>query len=313
MAQTRTRTAVVTALVANVVVALAKLAAWLVSGSSAMLAESIHSAADSANEVLLLVGVRRARRPADARHPFGHARFRYLYAFVVSLTIFWIGGVLAVVEGVSRLAEPEPILDSRIAFAVLGVGAVLDGWSLRTSLRAGRPLKGQMTWKALVRSTKAPDLIVVLLEDLGALIGLAIAAAGLWLTTVTGDRAWDALASILIGVLLMAIGYVVNRETQSLLLGESATPAMEAAIRRTIQETAGIAKLSELRTIHVGPEDLVVAARILVDEGSNGRRIGKSIETASERVRAAVDIEHVTVFIEPRVDGAAPRGNDPPG
>jgi divalent metal cation (Fe/Co/Zn/Cd) transporter len=228
----------------------------------------------------------------------------------VSLTIFWIGGVLAVIEGISHLPQPQSIDDPRLAFAALGVGAVFDGWSLRTTVRAGRPSKGGMTWNALIRSTKVPDLIVILLEDLGALIGIAIAAAGVGLTTLTGNGEWDALASVLIGLLLMAIGHVVNRETQSLLLGESATPDMETAIRGAIEATDGIAALSELRTIHLGPDDLVVAARILVDASSDGRRIDRSIASASERVRAAVNIENITVFLEPRARSAAPGGND---
>ena len=209
------RVAVITALVANVAVALAKLGAYAITASSAMLAESLHSLADSANEVLLLVGARRSSRPADIRHPFGHARYRYLYAYVVSLTVFWIGGVLAVVEGVRHFGSDESILDPRAAFAVLAIAAALDGWSLRTTTRAGRSAKGPLTWKELVRATKAPELIVVFLEDLGALVGIGIAVIGVGLTTITGNGAWDALASIAIGILLMAIGLVVNRETQA--------------------------------------------------------------------------------------------------
>ena len=167
-------------------VAGAKLGAFVVTQSSALLAESLHSFADSANEVLLLVGARRAARPADLRHPFGHARYRYVYAFLVSLTVFWIGGVLAVVEGVLHLASNEPIVDPLWAFAVLALGAVLDGWSLRTTVRAGRASKGVLSWKQLVRTTKAPELIVVFLEDLGALIGIAIATVGVGLATITG-------------------------------------------------------------------------------------------------------------------------------
>ena len=223
VARSDQRRAVFVALAANLLVAGAKLAAYLVSGSSALLAEALHSLADSGNEVLLLVGARRSSRPPDARHPLGHARYRYLYAFVVSLTIFWVGGVLAVLEGVFHLLDPEPLTDPRLAFAVLALGALLDGWSLRTTARAGRSSKGDLTWRALIRATKVPDLIVVFLEDLGALAGIAIATIGVALAFLTGDGTWDALASIAIGLLLMGIGLVVNRETQSLLLGESAS------------------------------------------------------------------------------------------
>ena len=293
------RRVVITALVANVGVAAAKLGAWLITGSSALLAESLHSLADSANEVLLLVGARRSTRPADRKHPFGHARYRYVYAFLVSLTVFWVGGVLAVVEGVLHLASREPIVDARWAFAVLGLGAVLDGWSLRTTVRAGRSAKGVRSWKQLVRETKVPELIVVFLEDLGALLGIGIAAIGVGLTVITGAVIWDAVASIAIGLLLMGIGMVVNRETQSLLLGESATADVEATIRGTIASTAGIAGVVDLRTIHLSPDDLVVAAGIIVDPATDISVITQAIVDAEQRVRAAVPFRTV-IYLEPR-------------
>jgi cation diffusion facilitator family transporter len=294
------RVAVITALVANVAVALAKLGAFAVTRSSAMLAESLHSFADSVNEVLLLVGSRRASRPADRRHPFGHARYRYLYAYVISLTVFWIGGVLAVIEGVSHLASREAVLDPRLAFAVLGLAAVLDGWSLRTTIRTGRPAKGSLSWRQLVRVTKAPEIIVIFLEDLGALIGIGIAFIGVALATLTGDGTWDAAASIAIGVLLMAIGTVVNRETESLLVGEAATTEVVGAIREAIANTAGIDQVVELRTIHVGPDNLVVAAGIVVDPALDATGVANAIVEAEARVRAAAPFRTV-IYLEPRV------------
>lgn len=300
VASSTQRRAVITALVANVLVAGAKLAAFVLTASSALLAESLHSFADTANEVLLLVGARRAARPADLRHPFGHARFRYVYAFLVSLTVFWVGGVLAVIEGLVHLATDEPIVDPIWAFAVLGLGAALDGWSLRTTVRAGRPAKGILSWRQLVRTTKAPELIVVFLEDLGALIGIAIAAIGIGLATITGAPVWDALASIAIGLLLMAIGLVVNRETQSLLLGESASKEVEATIRAAIAATPGIEAVVNLRTIHVGPDDLVVASGIVVDVAMEAAAIAQAIEEAEERVRAGLPFRTV-IYLEPRL------------
>jgi cation diffusion facilitator family transporter len=293
------RVAVITALVANVAVALAKLGAFAVTRSSAMLAESLHSFADSVNEVLLLVGSRRASRPADRRHPFGHARYRYLYAYVVSLTVFWIGGVLAVIEGVSHLVSREAVLDPRLAFAVLGLAALLDGWSLRTTIRTGRPAKGDLSWRQLVRVTKAPEIIVVFLEDLGALIGIGIAFIGVGLSALTGDGTWDAVASIAIGVLLMAIGTVVNRETESLLVGEAATTEVVGAIREAIANTAGIDRVVELRTIHVGPDNLVVAAGIVVDATLDATGVANAIVEAEVRVRAAAPFRTV-IYLEPR-------------
>ncbi len=281
-------------------IALAKFGAAAITGSSAMLAEAFHSLADSVNEVLLLVGARRSLRPADKRHPFGHARYRYLYAFLVSLTVFWLGGVLAVVEGIVHLTGGETLVDPRWAFGVLAIAAILEGWSLRTTLRVGRPSKGQLTWKRLIQVTRAPELIVVLLEDLGALIGIAIAAVGVALTTITGQGAWDAMASIAIGVLLATIGLVVNRETQSLLVGESARDEVVAAIRKAIASTDGIDAIAELRTIHVGPEDLVVAAAVWVDPDLPARAISRSLGEAKDRVRDATPLRTV-ISIEPRV------------
>ena len=294
------RGAVITALAANLAIAVAKFAASAITGSSAMLAESLHSLADSVNEVLLLVGARRARRPADRRHPFGHARYRYLYAFVVSLTVFWIGGVLAVVEGVSHLSAHEPVIDPRWAFGVLGVAVVLEGWSLRTTVRTARPAKGALSWKRLIAVTKSPEIIVVFLEDLGALIGIAIALIGLTLTTVTGEGVWDAIASIAIGVLLMTIGLVVNRETRSLLIGESAAPEVVAAIREAIAGTDGIEGVVDLRTIHLGPDDLVVAAGISIDPAQTAAVTARAIVEAEASVRRAVPFRTV-IYLEPRV------------
>ncbi len=270
------RLALYTALGANVAVAIAKGVAAAITGSSAVLAESLHSVADSVNEVLLLVGARRAVRPADLRHPFGHARYRYLYAFVVSLAVFWIGGVLSVLEGINHLVTREEIVDPRWALGVLALAALLDGWSLRTTKLAWRSAKGDLSWRRLISDTKAPDLIVVFLEDVGALAGVAIAAVGVTLTTITGDGVWDAVASIAIGILLMAIGLVVNRETQSLLVGESAVAD-------------------------------VVAAGVWVDATRSATAISRSIEDAERRVRDITPFRTV-VTVEPRVRDAAPSG-----
>ncbi|MEA2608854.1 MAG: hypothetical protein QOJ75_1097 [Chloroflexota bacterium] len=294
------RGAVITALAANVAIAVAKFAASAVTGSSAMLAESLHSLADSVNEILLLVGARRSRRPADRRHPFGHARYRYLYAFVVSLTVFWAGGVLAVVEGVSHLASHDQLVGPTWAFGVLGLAAVLEGWSLRTTIRVGRPSKGRLSWRRLLQVTKSPELIIVFLEDLGALIGIGIALVGVSLSTLTGEPAWDAAASIAIGILLMTIGLLVNGETQSLLLGESATDDVIAAIRKAIATTDGVEAVVDLRTIHVGPDDLVVAAGFVVGGSRNATSVAQTIVEAEARVRSVVSFRTV-IYLEPRV------------
>ncbi len=293
--------AVVTALVANVAIAIAKIAAAAITGSSALIAESLHSLADSVNEILLLVGASRSRRPADVRHQFGHARYRYVYAFVVSLTVFWLGGVLAVVEGVNQLGAHDSLVDPRWAYAVLALAAALEGWSLRTTIRAVRPTKGTLSWWRLLRVTKAPEIIVVLLEDLGALIGICIALLGVTLASLTGHREWDAIAAIAIGGLLMSIGLVVNRETQSLLIGESASADVVDAIRLAIAGTDGVRAVVDLRTIHVGPDDLVIAAGIVVDPSESATAITRAIREAGARARRVAPFRTV-IYIEPRLD-----------
>jgi cation diffusion facilitator family transporter len=304
------RVAVLTALAANIAIAVAKFGAAGITGSSAMLAESLHSLADSVNEVLLLVGARRSRRPADQRHPFGHARYRYLYAFVVSLTVFWAGGVLAVIEGVAHLVSRETLVDPRWAFGVLLLAAVLETWSLRTTVRTGGRSKGELSWREFLRVTKAPELIVVFLEDLGALVGIGIAAIGVALTSISGDSLWDAVASIAIGVLLMTIGLLVNRETQSLLVGESASDEVTDAIKRAIAGTDGLDGIAELRTIHVGPEDLVIAAAVWVDGNRPASIVVRSLGEAETRVRDATPLFRTVIYMEPRVRDPRPPGPD---
>jgi cation diffusion facilitator family transporter len=301
------RVAVITALAANVAIAIAKFGAAAITGSSAMLAESLHSLADSVNEILLLVGARRSRRPPDVRHPFGYARYRYIYAFLVSLTVFWVGGVLAVIQGVSRLAADESLGDPRWAFAVLAVAAALEAWSLRTTVRSGRPTKGALTWWQLLRVTKAPEIIVVFLEDLGALVGILIALVGVTLATMTGEGAWDAAAAIAIGLLLMTIGLLVNRETQSLLIGESAAPEVVDAIRQAIASTDGVKAVVDLRTIHVGPDDLVIAAAIMVEPSLRAIEITRAIVEAKARVRSVAPFRTV-MYLETRVRESASEG-----
>ena len=218
----------------------------------------------------------------------------------MSLTVFWVGGVLAVIQGVSRLAAHESLGDPRWAFTVLAVAAGLEGWSLRTTIRSGRPTKGALTWWQLLRVTKAPEIIVVFLEDLGALMGILIALVGVTLATVTGEGAWDALAAIAIGGLLMTIGLLVNRETQSLLIGESAAVEVVEAIRQAIASTNGVEAVVDLRTIHVGPDDLVIAAGITVDPTQTAIGITRAIVEAKARVRRVAPFRTV-IYLEPRV------------
>jgi cation diffusion facilitator family transporter len=217
--------AIAAAFLANLGIAIAKFVGFLVTGASSMLAEAIHSLADTGNQGLLVVGGRAAARPATPEHPFGHGRDRYFWAFVVALVLFTVGGLFAVYEGVEKLRHPHEIDSPLVALAILGVAVVLESLSLRTAMREARPHKGRLSWPSYIRRSKSPELPVVLLEDTGALIGLVFAVCGVGLSTLTGEPRFDGAATLAIGLLLVAIAIVLVVETKSLLIGEAASPA----------------------------------------------------------------------------------------
>jgi cation diffusion facilitator family transporter len=264
-----------------------------------MLAETVHSLADTGNQVLLLVGGRRARREADEAHPFGYGRERYIYAFIVSIVLFTVGGLFAIREGVHKFQHPEPITGPWwwVPIAVLLISIVLESFSFRTAIRESNLVRGRQSWKEFVRTSKAPELPVVLLEDLGALIGLVLALFGVGLTLATGDGRWDALGSASIGTLLVVIAVVLALETRSLLLGESATRQDVEAITAALVG-AGVPSVIHLRTLHLGPEELLVAAKIEVDGAATAADVARAIDDAEARVRAAVPIASV-IYLEP--------------
>ena len=251
------------ALGANVGIAAAKFVAAAITGSSAMLTEGVHSLVDSANQLLLLHGRKQARRPADAVHPFGYGRELYFWSFVVAILVFSLGAGVSVYEGVLHILAPEPATDPVIAFVVLGLAAGLEGWSTIAALADFNRSRGSRgLWSEIRRSKDAPTL-VLLLENAGALVGLAVAAAGLTLSLVTSNPFWDGLASVLIGLVLGALALVLLFEAKGLLIGESADPALVAAIRRTAEAHEGIVCVHEVLTLHVAPE--MVTAMISAD------------------------------------------------
>jgi len=297
--------AVVAALGANLGIAATKFAAFALTASSSMLAEAIHSVADSANQVLLLIGGKRAQRGATAQHPFGYGRERYIYAFVVSVVLFAVGGLFAVYEGVHKLAHPEPITAWKwVPVAVLVVAIVLESFSFRTAIRETRPLLGGASWVAFIRRARAPELPVVLLEDFAALIGLVLALFGVGLTLLTGSGHWDGVGTLAIGALLVVVAVVLAVETKSLLLGESATAGQVAAIEQAISGTDGVSRLIHLRTLHLGPDELLVAAKIAVPGQDSAARLADAINATEERIRRAVPIARV-IYLEPDIDRGA--------
>jgi cation diffusion facilitator family transporter len=290
--------AVVAALAANIAIAVVKFVAFLLTGSASMLAESVHSVADTGNQVLLLVGRGQSDRPRSGEHPFGFGRERYFYAFIVSVMLFTVGAAFSVYDGVHKMLNPEPVHDALIALIVLLACVVLEALSFRTGIHEANLVRGGRSWVGFIRRTKAPELPVVLLEDLAALIGLAFAFAGVSLSWATGNGIWDGAGSLGIGLLLAVAATILARETKSLLIGESASAETEQAIVAAIEEGPETERVIHLRTVHVGPDSLLVAAKIAVRGTDSAAQIAAGIDAIEQRVRKAVPIAE-TIYLEP--------------
>lgn len=295
--------AIVAAFAANLAIAVAKFVGFAVTGAASLLAEAIHSVADTSNQGLLLLGGRRARRPATREHPFGHGRERYFWSFVVAIVLFTGGSLFALFEGEEKLRKPHELESITWAVGILMVAVVLESLSFRTAVRESRKLKGAGSWMAFIRRSTVPELPVVLLEDAGALLGLGFALAGVVLAEVTGNPRFDALGSVAIGLLLGVIAVTLAAEMKSFLIGEAASPEAEARIRAAVGDTPGVQRLAHLRTEHVGPEQLLVAAKIIVDGAATTAETAALIDRAEAAVRASVPDAHY-VFLEPDVEAA---------
>ncbi|MFF3845504.1 cation diffusion facilitator family transporter [Streptomyces sp. NPDC002328] len=292
--------AIVAALAANLAIAVSKFVAFAFSGSSSMLAEGVHSLADSGNQALLLVGGKKAQREATPQHPFGYGRERYIYAFLVSIVLFSVGGMFAIYEGYEKLKHPHEIEHWYWPVGVLVFAIIAESFSFRTAIKESNPLRGDHSWTEFVRRAKAPELPVVLLEDLGALVGLILALLGVSLAIVTGDGVWDGIGTICIGVLLVLIALVLAAETKSLLLGEAAGPEETRKIEAAIVDGAAVTRLIHMRTLHLGPEELLVAAKIAVRHDDTATEIADAIDAAESRIREAVPIARV-IYLEPDI------------
>ncbi|MEV0457142.1 cation diffusion facilitator family transporter [Catellatospora methionotrophica] len=299
--------AIVAALLANVGIAITKFIAWALSGSSSMLAEAIHSVADSGNQVLLLLGGRRAQRQATPLHPFGFGRERYIYAFIVSIVLFSVGGLFALYEGYHKYHEATTNADRGaitswqwLPVTVLIVAIVLESFSFRTAIVESNAVRGSASWKDFIRRAKAPELPVILLEDLGALVGLVLALFGVSMTLITGNGVWDAAGTTMIGLLLVVIAVVLAVETKSLLLGESATDEHVKAIAVAIENGPEVERLIHMRTMHLGPEELLVAAKIAVRHDETADDVARGIDATERRIREAVPIAKL-IYLEPDI------------
>jgi cation diffusion facilitator family transporter len=292
--------AIVAALGANLGIAVTKFIAFGLTRSSSMLAEAIHSLADSGNQVLLLVGGKRATREATEDHPFGFGRARYLYAFIVSVVLFSVGGLFALYEAYHKWADPHPIEAWKwVPGAVLLAAIGMESFSLRTAVHESNQVRGGLSWWRFIREARSPELPVVLLEDVAALLGLVFALFGVSMTLATHDGRWDAVGTALIGLLLVAVAVILAVETSSLLLGEGATAADVATIREALTGS-GVDGVIHLRTMFVGPDELLVAAKIAVPPTASARDIAEAIDGAEARVRAAVPVVGL-IFLEPDI------------
>jgi cation diffusion facilitator family transporter len=294
--------AVVAALLANTGIAVTKFIAAGVSGSASMLAEGVHSLADSGNQVLLLIGGRRSRKAADETHPFGYGRERYVFAFVVSIILFSVGGMFSLYEGIHKLEAHEELNQAWLwlPLAVLAVAMVLESLSLRTALIESNKARGSESLVSFIRHAKQPELPVILLEDIAALTGLVFAFVGVGLTLLTGDALWDALGTIAIGVLLVAVAVILGIETQSLLVGEGARRADVQKIRTAFEAHPKVEAIIHMKTLYLGPDELMVAAKVAVPKTTKAAEIAKTIDEIERAVREAVPVARV-IYIEPDI------------
>jgi len=294
------RRAIVAAFAANLGIAVAKFVGYAFTGAASMLAEAVHSVADTSNQGLLLFGASRARRRPTPDHPFGFGRERYFWAFVVALVIFTLGSMFALYEGAEKLQYPHELESTEWALAILVVAIGLEGCSLRTAVRESAGARGSRSWWSFIRHAKVPELPIVLLEDVGALVGLVFALIGILLAHVTGDARWDAAGSLAIGVLLGIIAAVLIVEMKSLLIGESASSAERRAIRVAIEAQPGVRRLIHMRTEHIGPEEIMVAAKIEFEASLDAPGVARQIDRVEAAVRAVVPSARL-IFIEPDV------------
>jgi cation diffusion facilitator family transporter len=292
--------AVVAALLANAGIAVAKFVGFGITGSASMLAESIHSVADSGNQGLLLLGGKRARKDADEQHPFGYGRERYFWAFVVALVLFSLGGAFAIYEGVSKIRHPHEVESPGIAVGILILAIILESLSFRTAIREANHVRGDAGWWQFVRRSKNPELPVVVLEDLGALVGLVLALAAVGATLATDDPLWDGIGTLSIGVLLSVIAVILAVEMKSLLIGESANARMLDSIRSTIEADPSVERLIHLRTQHLGPEELLVGAKVHFLGDLTAPELAGAVDRVEASVRLALPEARI-MYIEPDV------------
>lgn len=310
--------AVVAALLANAFIAATKFGAWALTGAASMLAEAVHSVADTGNQILLLVGGRSAKREASEEHPFGYGRARYINAFLVAIILFSLGGLFAIYEAIHKYEEvvaghPNELLEGGwwwVPVVVLVAAIIAEGFSFRTAIHESRPHKGRQSWPRFIRTAKSPELPVILLEDFAALLGLVFALMGVGMTLLTHNGLWDVAGTALIGTLLIAVAITLAVETRSLLLGEAASAESVTAITSALAAADGVRRVIHLKTLHLGPEEVLVAAKIAVEPTDSAARVAQVIDNAEVAIRTAVPIV-TSLYLEPDIDRARTAAADP--
>jgi len=301
--------AILAALGANAGIAVAKFVGFAVTGSASMLAEAVHSVADTSNQGLLLLGQKTSQRRATPEHPFGFGRDRYFYSFIVALMLFTLGSAFALYEGIHKVQHPEPLNAPIVAVIILVVAIGLESYSFRTAIVESRKIKGDLTWWGFIRQSRTPELPVVLLEDAGALLGLVFALFGVGLAVITDDPVWDGVGTLMIGVLLGVIAIILIVEMKSLLIGEGATPKELTSIEGVVVG-GRVQRLIHIRTQYLGPDELLVAAKIALESGLPLSEVAAEIDSAEQRIRAAVPAARL-IYLEPDLD-RTPATSPPP-
>jgi cation diffusion facilitator family transporter len=293
--------AVIAALLANTGIAVTKFIAWVLTGSASMLAEAIHSVADAGNQGLLLLGGKRAQREATELHQFGYGRERYVYSFIVAIVLFSVGGLFALYEGWHKIEDPHPIEEWKwVPVAVLLIAIVMETLSFRTAIVESNKVRGRVGWSRFIRGARSPELPVILLEDFAALTGLVLALFGVVLTLATGNGVWDGIGSMSIGALLVVVAVFLAIEMKSLLIGESATREAQDKIEAAITNAPGVDRLIHIKTLHIGPEEVLVAAKLAVTPTDSAEDVADAINAAEQAIREAEPTAKY-VYLEPDI------------
>lgn len=293
--------AVIAALLANSGIAVSKFVAFAITGSTSMLSEAIHSVADALNQVLLLIGGKRSKRVADDKYQFGYGRVRYVYGFMVAIVLFMVGGLYSLYEGWHKWNHPEPVNNHWIAIGVLTIAIILESLSFRTAIQETNKVRGKRSFAKFVRDARQPELPVILLEDFGALLGLVFALFGVSFAAITGDGRWDGMGAMAIGTLLIIIAIILIREMSAMLVGEGALPEEYDAVKAALESAPLVERVINLRTLHVGPDALLVGAKIAIRRCDTAQDIAQGIDEAERLLRLAVPSAQY-VFLEPDLD-----------